>query len=67
MRNIKISTLFKVGMLLILFSFMGCPKSVGGGQDEVNNAISQEDIKGDGLQMKHLKTLSGKHSHYPTI
>ena len=65
MRNIKISTLFKVGMLLILFSFMGCPKSVGGGQDEVNNAISQEDIKGDGPANETLKNTVWKTQPLP--
>ena len=65
MRNIKISTLFKVGMLLILFSFMGCPKSVGGGQDEVNNAISQEDIKGDCPANETLKNTVWKTQPLP--
>ena len=55
MRSVKISTLLKVGMLLVLFSFMGCPKSVDGGQNVVNNAPAQQDIKGDGPANETLK------------
>ena len=60
MRSVKISTLLKVGMLLVLFSFMGCPKSVDGGQNIVNNVPPHnKTLKVTVLQMKHLKKLSG--------
>ena len=55
MRNIKISTLLKAGMLLVLFSFMGCHSTANGGQNEVNSAMAQEDIKGDGSANEILK------------
>lgn len=57
MRNIKISALLKAVMLLVLFLFMGCPSSAGGG-NPVNNAISQDDIKGDGPAHEKLKNTT---------
>lgn len=62
MRNMKISTLLKAGILLVLLSFMGCPQSAKGGNDHntPNNAISQEDIKGDGPAVEGIKNTVWK-------
>lgn len=66
MRNVKVSTLLKVGVFFVLFSFMGCPNNAGGGQgDEVNNAPSQEDIKGDGPANETLKSTVWKTQALP--
>lgn len=61
MRNVKISTLLKVGMLLILFSFIGCPNATKDGQsNDISNAMAQDDIKGDGQANEKLKNTVWK-------